>query len=172
MKRPFHQPVRVGKYVYTRDGPECYEFRFERRRYLKVIRYGTSPTGTRLWPYQLFEVSDPAMRKPTKVDLPGRASTPYCTAGKGWEKFPQLSEFLCNREYEDGSARKPGWMSFSADNGVVRWLLKDGTAGLLLRGEAQSLERLLSTIESVLAMSVVPWEDDPRAEKPKSRRKS
>lgn len=110
------------------------------------------------------------MKRPTKLDLPNRAVTPYCETGKGMEKFPALCAFLTDREYEDGTPRKAGWMSFSCESGVVRWLLKDGTAGLLLRGEAAQLDKLWSTIESVLQMTTVPWEDDPRAEKPKKRK--
>ena len=90
--------------------------------------------------------------------------------GESAKRFPNLADFLTKRTYEDGSVRKPGVLICFAHNQTFSWIVKEPSAGLLIRGECSSWDKLNSTIESVLSMSTVPWEEDPRAEQPKRRK--
>lgn len=77
-----------------------------------------------------------------------------------WRKVPQLVEFVAATAYEDGSARRPGYITIR--NRMIMWevTLYDPDSGMRLACAGRTLDDALQLADRSLLAAEAPWEID------------
>lgn len=77
-----------------------------------------------------------------------------------WERFPALVAHCCVTRYEDGAARKPGWITIKTMG--VTWVVtvKDPDGGVSLSATGQDLDDALVLADLLVGADDAPWEVD------------
>jgi hypothetical protein len=86
--------------------------------------------------------------------------TVVTTTSKVFAKFPGLIEHCCVVMYEDGSPRKPGWLTIQVWGGAWCVRVKDPDAAASLTVTAALLDDALVLAEAMVDAPEAPWEHD------------
>ncbi|OWY61056.1 hypothetical protein B7486_65850, partial [cyanobacterium TDX16] len=76
-------------------------------------------------------------------------------------KLPAVREFLTATEYEDKTARVPGYLTIRNRGVTFEVTIYDPDAGARLSARAAKLDDVLALIEQLLGVEEAPWEIDP-----------
>jgi hypothetical protein len=75
--------------------------------------------------------------------------------------LPAVVAHLAVTRYDDGTPRRPGWITVSAQGAVWRVVAKDPDAGASLMSTGNSVDDALALMELLLGAEDAPWEVDP-----------
>src|ERR1700730_9826672 len=106
---------------------------------------------------------DEVVKKVTLSGTAGRALSEFLASkdSKLLAKLPNLLLHITVTAYEDGSARKPGWVTIKimGSNWVAQ--VKDPDACAQLQVMGPDLDDVLKALDVLLAADGAPWEPDP-----------
>jgi len=74
--------------------------------------------------------------------------------------------------YDDGEARKTGWITIRTQNAQWQVTAKDPDAGAQLVVVGQTLDDALALLDALLSANDAPWEPDPYAKQGRSGRRA
>lgn len=86
-------------------------------------------------------------------------------------KLPAVREFLTATEYEDKTARTPGYLTVRNRQVTFEVTLYDPDSGSRLSARAAKLDDVLALVEQLLGVEEAPWEVDPYLTEQLSRRR-
>lgn len=117
------------------------------------LRYGTDP-GKVMWEY-------PSMKK--KASKVGDGNPVKHLAPMESNLFAGLMplvEHCALRQYDDGDAREPGWITVKTQGAAWCVQVKDPDACVSFTAVGETLDKALETAALLLACDDAPWEQD------------
>lgn len=163
-------------------GPLCRWYCVITRERFILVRYANSghPVGVSSGPWvspdgqdqkdQLGDEVTRLMKRRVKEGAPPRA-LPHADYGDLLESMPNFAAWMTDAVFEDGVARKGGWMSVYCAGGMWRATLSDSAEKLILFLSAPTWTELLTLIEHATADPDAPWRPDDRPQ-PGEKKKS
>lgn len=118
--------------------------------------------------------TDEARRMAKRIEAAGGglpALVPLADGGEWTQRYPLLTGYLVDSNYDDGSVRRPGRMFVTAERGSWTVTLKDPDAGIELTVSVDKPEEMLAALEAALSTPQPPWRVDPWA-KPRAKPKA
>lgn len=111
--------------------------------------------------YELVEMGAKVARRPS-VDVTGATQKGLGPSfGELGKIAPQLCSWLCDIQYEDGTAKGRTQLQVERKGDRVRVLLKSADSGLCVEAHHESLTDALLTLELLLSSDECPWQLDP-----------
>lgn len=108
---------------------------------------------------ELQEVTEQVMKRRSR--LTGEVNRPpHANYDDLLESWPSIAAWLTDSTFEDGEARRGGWMSLWADGGQWHAFLRDSAEGVTLRLAAGTVTALLGLVEHCLSDPLAPWRVD------------
>jgi len=98
---------------------------------------------------------------PNQNGMPGIATHLAAIESNVFTRLENLVKHCCVTKYEDGEARKPGWITLKTSGSAWVVQVKDPDAGLSLTCTQQSLDDALALADVLLGSDEAPWEVDP-----------
>lgn len=71
-----------------------------------------------------------------------------------------IIEHCALRQYDDGEAREPGWVTIATSGAAWTVTVKDPDAAVSFRAVADTLDKALETAALLLSCDEAPWEHD------------
>ena len=78
-----------------------------------------------------------------------------------FDRLPNVVKHCCITKYEDGSPRKPGWITIKTLGSAWVVQVKEPDSALSLTCTQQSLDDALALADVLLGSDEAPWEPDP-----------
>lgn len=117
-----------------------------------------------------WEFTDMAQRPMARQDCDRDAKA--AEKGRLLDAFPHVMSQLIDLRYDGGDqVRQPGTLYLRAAGGLWLGILKDPSSGLQLRVQGPTVEDMLTALELLLSCSDAPWEHDPYAKQPATKKK-
>lgn len=133
-------------------------------RWLRHTRLGATGAAPLVW-------ERPSMKKRQPATATGGAKHLAALESDLFGQLLPLVEHCAIRQYDDGEAREPGWLTIKTQGAAWCVQVKDPDGACSFTAVAQSLDKALETAALLLACDEAPWEPDAFLAASKARKK-
>lgn len=148
-----------------------YDLTYSHGRGIWVTSRGGWAPEDRLRDSRTLTWEKPNMRKRQATPATGTQKHLAAVETSYFKDIMPLVEHCCFRQYDDGDAREPGWITIKTMGAAWCIQVKDPDSATSFTAIADSIDKALETAALLLAADEAPWETDAFLAAAKARKK-